>query len=184
MKNKWLFDLLPVILFFIAFKLANIYTATTIAIITSIGQIGWLLWRRRSVDTMQWISLAIIVIFGSMTLLLHDESFIKWKPTILYWCMAAGLAISSWLGKAPLRQFMGKQIRLPDPVWQRLDWLWCLFFSLMGGVNLWMAYHTSTDTWVNFKLFGTSGALLLFILAQGLYLGPHIQEDQSHETDS
>ena len=102
MKNKWLFDLLPVILFFVAFRLADIYVATAVAIATSAAQIGWLLIRRRPIDTMQWVGLVIIVVFGGMTLLLHDESFIKWKPTILYWCFAAALSVASLLGKAPL----------------------------------------------------------------------------------
>lgn len=184
MKNKWLFDLLPVILFFVAFRLADIYVATAVAIATSTAQIGWLLIRRRPIDTMQWVGLVIIVVFGGMTLLLHDESFIKWKPTILYWCFTAALGIASLLGKAPLRQLMGKQMRLPAPVWKRLDLAWCAFFALMGIVNLYVAYQFSTETWVSFKLFGTTGATLVFILAQGFYLSRHIQEDPSDETNA
>ncbi len=99
MKNKWLFDLLPVILFFVAFRLADIYVATAVAIATSAAQIGWLLIRRRPIDTMQWVGLVIIVVFGGMTLLLHDESFIKWKPTILYWCFTAALGVASLLAR-------------------------------------------------------------------------------------
>lgn len=178
MKNKWLFDLLPVILFFAAFKLADIYIATAVAIAASVLQIGWLLAKKRPVDTMQWVGLVIIVVFGGMTLLLRDESFIKWKPTLLYWSFAIALGGAALLGKSPLKQLMGHQMQLPDAVWKRLTLLWCAFFALMGVVNLWVAGQFSTDTWVNFKLFGTTGATIVFIIAQGFYLSAHLQEPQ------
>ena len=176
MKNKWLFDLLPVILFFAAFKLADIYIATAVAIAASVLQIGWLLVKKRPVDAMQWVGLAIIVVFGGMTLLLHDESFIKWKPTILYWSFAVALGVASLLGKLPLKQLMGQQMQLPEAIWKRLNLLWCAFFAIMGVVNLWVAWQFATDTWVNFKLFGTTGATFVFIIAQGFYLSAHLQD--------
>lgn len=175
--NKLLFDLFPVILFFVAFKLADIYVATAVAIAASIGQIGWLMLKKKTIESMQWLSLAIIVVFGGLTLLLQDEAFIKWKPTILYWSFAAGLLVASLLGKNPMRQLMGGQLQLPDQVWKTLNRLWLGFFLVMGAVNLKVAYAFSTETWVNFKLFGTTGLTLLFIIGQGFYLSKHIQED-------
>ncbi|MDO4682750.1 MAG: septation protein A [Lautropia sp.] len=175
--NKLLFDLLPVILFFVAFKVADIYVATAVAIGASICQIGWLILRKKPVEAMQWLSLAIIVVFGGLTLVLQDEAFIKWKPSILYWSFAAGILVATLLGKNPIRQLMGGQLQLPDPVWKRLNHLWLGFFLLMGAVNLKVAYTFPTETWVSFKLFGTTGLTLLFIIGQGFYLSRHIQED-------
>lgn len=180
--NKLLFDLLPVILFFIAFKVADIYVATGVAITASIAQIVWLKFiRKHPVEVMQWVGLAIIVVFGGLTLLLRDEDFIKWKPTILYWSFAAAILLTSLFGKNPVRHMMGQQLSLPDPVWKTLNHLWLAFFLLMGVLNLLVANHFPTDTWVSFKLFGTTGLTLLFVIGQAFYLGRHIKED-AHET--
>ena len=178
MKNKWLFDLLPVIVFFAAFKLADIYVATALAIVVNVLQIGWALLKKHPVGAMQWMGLGIIVVFGGMTLLLQDETFIKWKPSILYWSFAVGLLVAMAMGRSPLKALMGEQISLPEPVWKTLNLVWTIFFTLMGVLNLVVAWRFSTDTWVNFKLFGTTGLTLAFIIAQGFYLGPHLQEQE------
>jgi intracellular septation protein len=169
---KFLFDLFPVILFFVAFKVWGIYAATTVAIVATIAQIGYLKARGRKVDTMMWISLAIIVVFGGATLALHDETFIKWKPTVLYWLFAAVLAGSQLLfGRNLIRALLEpQQIALPDPAWRTLNWSWVAFFAAMGVVNLWVAFNFSTDAWVNFKLFGGMGLMLVFVVAQALFL--------------
>ena len=177
---KLLFDLFPVVLFFVAYKAANIYVATAVAIVASIGQIGWLLARRKRVEGMQWASLAIIVLFGGMTLLLQDETFIKWKPTVLYWLMGGALLVGQLiLKKNFIKTLMGAQITLPDTIWARLNWGWTGFFTTMGAINLWVAYTFDTDTWVNFKLFGSLGLMVVFIIAQALYLSRYVEEDAS-----
>ena len=174
---KFLFDLFPVLLFFIAFKFAGIYVATAVAIAATFGQIGWLKLRRRPVDTMLWVSLAIIVIFGGATLVLHDETFIKWKPTVLYWLFGAVLAGSTLLFRRNLiRKLMEEQITLPDRVWGQLNASWIGFFALMGAANLFVAYSFPTDTWVNFKLFGGMGLMLAFVVGQSLLLAKYIEE--------
>jgi intracellular septation protein len=174
---KFLFDLFPVILFFVAFKLADIYVATAVAIAATFAQVGWLKLRGRRVDPMLWASLGIIVVFGGATLALQDETFIKWKPTILYWLFAVVLAASELgFGRNLIRALLGEQLQLPDPVWRRLNWLWTGFFAFMGAANLFVAYTFSTDTWVNFKLFGGMGLMIVFVLAQGLFLAKHVQE--------
>src|SRR5882724_9074847 len=139
---KLLFDLFPVALFFVAFKLFDIYTATAVAIAATFLQIGWLKWKRRRVDTMMWISLVIIVVFGGATLALHDETFIKWKPTVLYWLFGAVIAASA-LGfrKNLIRAMLAEQIELPDAIWARLNLSWVAFFAFMGGANLYVAYN-------------------------------------------
>ena len=174
---KFLFDLLPVILFFVAFKLADIYVATGVAIAASFAQVGWLKLRGKKVEPMLWASLAIIAVFGGATLLLQDETFIKWKPTVLYWMFGLVLAGAALLFRRNLiRAMLSEQVQLPEPIWSRLNWSWIGFFAFMGAANPYVAYNYSTDLWVNFKLFGGMGLMLLFVLAQGLVLARHIDE--------
>lgn len=175
---KFLFDLLPVILFFVAFKLADIYVATGVAIAATFAQVGWLRLRGRRVDAMLWASLAIIVVFGGATLLLRDETFIKWKPTVLYWLFALVLGGSMLLfRKNLLRALLRAQIVLPDLVWARLSWSWTGFFAFMGAANLYVAYSFSTEFWVNFKLFGGVGLMLAFVVAQAIFLSKYIEQE-------
>jgi len=174
---KLLFDLFPVILFFAAYKLADIYVATAVAIAATAAQIGWVWLRQRKVDNMLWVSLALIVVFGGTTLLMRDEVFIKWKPTVLYWLFAAVLLIArQFFDRNLIRAMMAQQIRLPEPLWERLNIAWIVFFALMGVLNLFVAFNFDTDVWVNFKLFGAMGLMLLFILAQGVVLARHAEE--------
>ena len=177
--KKFLFDLFPVILFFVAFKFYGIYVATGVAIAATFVQIGWVWLRHRKVDTMLWVSLGVIVVFGGATLLLQSETFIKWKPTVLYWLFSGSLAVSALMFRKNLiRTMMEKQVTLPDPVWGRLLASWIIFFAAMGALNLYVAFNYSTDTWVNFKLFGGIGLMLLFFLLQGLMMAKHMQEGE------
>ena len=176
---KFFFDLLPVILFFVAFKFAGIYVATGIAIATTIGQVLWMWLRHRKVEPMQWVSLTIIVVFGGATMLLHDETFIKWKPTALYWLFSITLFVAELIfDKNLIRAMMEKQMALPDPLWRAVNFSWALFFLAMGALNLVIAYHYSTDTWVNFKLFGGMGLMVVFIVVQSLWLSKYIKQDE------
>jgi len=177
---KFLFDLFPIILFFIAFKVQGIYVATAVAIAASFGQIGWLWLRGRKIDAMLWVSLAIIVVFGSATLLLHDETFIKWKPTVLYWLFAVVLGASELLfHKNLIRKMLGEQIQLPEPAWRKLNFSWVGFFACMGVLNLYVAFNFPTDTWVNFKLFGGMGLMLAFVIGQSLFLAKYVEQKES-----
>ncbi|TAK92055.1 MAG: septation protein A [Burkholderiaceae bacterium] len=182
---KFLFDLFPVILFFVAYKIADIYTATMIAIIATVGQIGWVWFKHRKIDGMQWASLGLIVVFGGATLLLHDENFIKWKPTVLYWLFAVVLVGSALLFKKNLiRSAMEHQVQLPDAIWSKLNWSWAGFFAVMGTVNLWVARNFSSDTWVNFKLFGSLGLMLVFVTAQSYLLSKYIDSESPESSSS
>lgn len=203
---KFLFDLFPVILFFFMFKWgenhpdtaqslaqqflsafvsggatnvtqAPILLATALAIVATIAQIAYLLMRGRKVDTMLWVSLVIISVFGGATIYFHNETFIKWKPTVLYWCFGAALLVSQiFLGKNLIRLMMEKQITLPDNVWQRLSLYWAVFFGTMGLVNLYVAYNFSTAVWVNFKLFGFTGLMFAFVIAQSVFLSKYVKD--------
>ena len=176
---KFLFDLLPVLAFFVAFQLAGIYAATAVAIATTFVQVAWLKLRGKRVDAMLWASLAIIVVFGGATLVLKDETFIKWKPTVLYWMLGAVLGGAALVFRRNLiRAMLSEQVRLPDPVWNRLNWSWVGFFLFMGGLNLYVAFNYSTDLWVNFKLFGGMGLMLVFVVVQALFLARHVEDKQ------
>lgn len=177
---KFLFDLFPVILFFAAYKFADIYVATGVAIAATVAQIAWVHFRHGKVDKMLWVSLGLIVVFGGMTLLLRDPTFIKWKPTVLYWLFAATLLGSALvLRKNLIRAMLEQQVSLPDAVWLRLNLSWVAFFTVMGGLNLYVAYHYSEEDWVNFKLFGGMGLMFAFIVAQGLWLAKYVEEEKS-----
>jgi intracellular septation protein len=174
---KLLFDLFPVLIFFVAFKVYGIYAATAAAIGASFAQIGWLWLRKRKIDKMLWISLGVITIFGGATLLFGNPTFIKWKPTVLYWLFAVTLAAGALVFRKNLvRSVMEKQVSLPEPVWNRLLASWIAFFAAMGALNLYVAYNYSLDAWVNFKLFGGMGLMLVFVLLQGLMLARHVHD--------
>ncbi len=156
---KFLFDLFPVILFFIAFKIYGIFVATAVAIAGTFLQIGWAWFRHRKVDTMLWVSLVIVTFFGGATLLLQDETFIKWKPTVLYWLVACILAVGAlFMKKNLMKSLLSEQMQLPDVAWTRMNWSWVGFFTFMGFANLAVAYSFSTDAWVNFKLWAPRSA--------------------------
>jgi intracellular septation protein len=176
---KFLFDLFPVILFFAAYKFADIYVATGVAIAATVAQIAWVHFRHGKVDKMLWVSCGLIVVFGGMTLFLRDPTFIKWKPTVLYWLFATVLLGSAFLFKKNLiRTMLEAQVSLPESLWVRLNLAWASFFTIMGGLNLYVANNYSEADWVNFKLFGGMGLMFAFIVAQGLVLAKYIEEKE------
>jgi intracellular septation protein len=178
---KLLFDFFPIILFFVAFKFQGIFVATAVAIAATIAQIIWTKYRHGKVDTMLWVSFAIVGTFGGATLLLHDESFIKWKPTVLYWTFSVILLISDLLlHKNLMHKMLHEKIALPLHVWKRFNLSWSLFFAVLGFINLYVAFNYTTDEWVNFKLFGFTGLMLVFILAQGVWLARYVDEKKEH----
>lgn len=204
---KLLFDFLPIVLFFVVFKIAEgrpdeaaafatehfgalvaggtvtasvapVLLATLVVIVATFGQIGWLLARRKKIDTMLWVSLGLVTLLGGATVWFQNETFIKWKPSVLYWAMGLAFWLSqAMFGKNLLKVLMGGQLELPAPVWRTLNLMWISFFAFMGLLNLYVAYSFSTDAWVNFKLFGSLGLMLLFTLAQGLYLSRHMKAE-------
>ncbi len=175
---KFLFDFLPLILFFAAFKFAGIFVATAVAIAATIAQIGWSLARRRKVAAMQWTSLVIIVVFGGATLLLHDETFIKWKPTVLYWAGGGAFLASLAFGRNLIKSIMGAEIELPEPVWRRLSIAWGVFFLLAGALNLYVAYNFPTAVWVNFKVFGSLALIAAFVVAQSFWIARYLPDEE------
>lgn len=209
---KFLFDFFPVILFFGVFKWgeanqasahvlvsqylsgliaggavaasqAPIILATVVGIIATALQIGYLLMRGRKVDGMLWVSLGVIVVMGGATIYFHDDNFIKWKPTILYWAFGAALLVSQlFMGKNLMRKLMEENIKLPNNVWNKLGFAWAAFFFAMGLLNLFVAfvlYKADTSAWVSFKLFGFTGLFFVFVIGQGLLLSKYIEEEKA-----
>lgn len=177
---KALLDFIPIALFFIAYKLGDIYTATVAAIVASLLQVGVSRYQSGKFEKIPLITLASIVLLGGATLLFRNELFIKWKPTALYWTLAVVFFLSQFIGKKTLIQRAIEQnIQLPPRIWRQLNLSWALFFILMGIANLYVVYRHTTDTWVNFKLFGTMGLTLLFIIGQGIYMVKHQTHSKS-----
>lgn len=212
---KLLFDFLPIVLFFGMFKYAEghlewaaatatqwlgfmvqggqvgakeapVLLATVVVIVATLAQVAWLLVRGKKIDTMLWVSLALVVVMGGATIYFHDENFIKWKPTLLYWAMGGALAVGQLMGRNFIRSLMGhsmaksgsQEASVPDAVWHRLAWAWATFFLFMGALNLYVAMNFATETWVNFKLFGSLGFTIGFaILSTMLLLGPHMKDN-------
>ncbi len=179
---KAFLDFFPVVLFFIVFKLSDVFTATAVAILATVAQIAWLKYKIGKVETMQWVSLGVIVIFGGATLISHDETFIKFKPSVLYIVMSLALLIGEYgFGKNFLKQLMSAQVQVEDRVWRVLVNAWGLFFIGMSALNLWVAYHFDTDTWVNFKMFGGMGLMFVFVLGQAVYLAKYMKMQDTQE---
>jgi intracellular septation protein len=205
---KILFDLFPVIAFFLVYRLgksfpeqtaavvtgglgalavatdvpdlAAIVVATAVAIVATLLQVGWLLVRRQPIKPMLWLSAVLIVTFGGLTIWLQNEWFIKWKPSLLYWSFAAVLLGGQWLFRRNLLgALLGSELKLPNEVWDRLSYAWAAFFVFLGAANLYVAYHFSTERWVDFKTFGLLGLTLVFSLATGYYMARHLHEEPS-----
>lgn len=209
---KLLFDLFPIIVFFAVFKLGEmneaqayalatylaggfmadgglkpdqgpIILATLAAIVGSVIQVGYLKVRGKKVDLMLWVSFGVIVIFGGLTIYFHNETFIMWKPTIIYWLQAGAALIALLLFKKNLiRQIMETQIKLPDDVWDKLCLAWIGFFFTVGGLNLLAAFvifKDNTSAWVNFKVFGLTGLLFAFIIGQTVYMSKYMEEEKA-----
>ncbi len=205
---KILLDFLPIVLFFGMFKYAEgqpdwaaatatewlgfmvaggvvgpseapVLLATVVVIAATLLQIAYLMSRGQKVDNMLWVSLGLVTVLGGATIYFHSEAFIKWKPTVLYWVMGGALLVGQLLGKNGIRALMGQQMRLPEAIWSRVNLAWVAFFTVMGFLNIWVAYSFSTSVWVNFKLFGGIGLMLAFVLAQALVLGKYLQPEQA-----
>ena len=182
---KVFFDLFPVILFFIGFKLYDIFIATAIAIGATLALIVYSKARHGKVEKMLLINGAIISVLGGVTLLLHDKTYIMWKPTVLYWLMAAVLLISNqFFNKNLIQKMMGKMLNPPAQTWSKLNLIWVGFLVVLGVLNLYIAFNYSENTWVNFKLFGVTSMMFVFMIAQTLILKDYLIEPKEDQKES
>ncbi|NBX05596.1 MAG: septation protein A [Betaproteobacteria bacterium] len=178
---KLLLDFFPILLFFVSYKLSDIYTATAVLMAATTVQMAVIYLRERSLQTMHKVTLVLVLGFGAMTLGLHDERFIKWKPTVLYCGMALALAVATWVfKKSPIKGLLGSQLELPDPVWSRLNVAWVLYCAFMALANAYVAQNFTTEEWVDFKLWGYVFPVA-FILGQGIYISRHMQAKTDDE---
>lgn len=178
-QMQLLFDFFPVIAFFAAYKLADIYVATGVIIVAVLIQtaIQWV--QHRKLNPMHITSAVLVIVFGGLTLAVHDDEFIKWKPTVLNWLFALAFLGSQFIGREPIVQRLLKgNLTLDRPIWARLNMMWVAFFVVMGAVNLYVAYSFAENTWVNFKLFGMLGLTLVFVLIQGFWLSSKMPPEQ------
>lgn len=190
---KFLYDFFPLLLFFAAFKLYGIYVATATAIVASFVQVGFYWHRHRRFETMHLVTLTVIAVFGGMTLILKDPTFIKWKPTIVSWIFATAIFASHVIANRPLiAKLMGSQIELPEAVWWRLNVSWGLFFVVLGALNVYVAFYYGLDLeparreelWVDFKVFGITAMTLLFVIAQAFIMAPHLRDHDGQKMDA
>jgi intracellular septation protein len=184
--KKFLFDLFPLILFFIAFKFYDIFTATAVAMVAAVAQLMWLKLTGKAIEATHWINLTVIVVFGGATLLLKNDAFIKWKPTVLYWLFALILVGGRLFFKRNLMQkIMGDKVSMAPAVWDKMNYSWSAFFVVSGALNLYVAFsgHFTESQWVNFKVFGLMALLVVFVIGQSIWLGRHMN-DSSDSTDA
>ena len=174
---KILIDFFPILLFFGAYKWFDIYSATGVLMAATVLQMATIYAIDRKLQTLHKATLVLVLLFGTLTLALHDDRFIKWKPTVLYAAMAIALAVALWvLRKNFLKLMLGSQLDLPDAVWGRLNVAWIVYCAFMAAINGYVAAAYSTETWVNFKLWGYAFPLV-FIVGQGLYISRHLKPD-------
>lgn len=175
--KKLIVDFLPLIIFFAVFKFYGIYWATAAAIIGTLAQMLYLKATKQTIQPMHWLGLIIVVVFGGLTIYLQDETFIKWKPTILYWAFAVILLVGRLLFKRNfLKSLLGSQLELPGHAWDVLAAMWIVFFGFMGALNIYIAYRFATPVWVNFKVWWSMGLLIVFSILQALYMSRYLTE--------
>jgi intracellular septation protein len=182
---KFLYDFFPILLFFIAYKMYDIYVATAVAMVAAAVQTLGFWLKHRRFEKMHLVTLGLLLVFGGLTLLLHDPVFIKWKPTVINWLFAIVFLGSHWIGDKPLvERMMSHAIQAPLPVWLRLSWMWVIFFVGIGLLNLYVAFNYSEEAWVNFKLFGMLGITFAFVIGQAFYLSRYIEDHKKVEEES
>jgi intracellular septation protein len=182
---KLLVDFLPILLFFVAYQLTDIYVATGVLIVAALAQVCWIWLRQRRIEKLPLITAGLVLVLGGATLALRDPLFVQWKPTLVNWLFALAFLGSHVIGqKTLLERMLGGQLELPTPVWVKLSFAWALFFFAMGVANLYVAYTFTENAWVNFKLFGMMGLTLLFVLAQAVYMSRHLETDDIPSEES
>lgn len=176
---KQLLEFIPIILFFIAYKLYDIYVATAVVIVATIIQVAITWLKYRKVEKMQWITLGLIIVMGGATIYLQNENFIKWKLTIIEWLFGLAFLGSQFIGeKTFVERMMGANLELPVTIWKRLNLIWSAFFIGVGSLNLYVMYSFNTDDWVTFKTFIVPGLMIVFIILQMIYLYKYLPETE------
>ena len=181
---KQLLDFIPLIIFFAVYKLHDIYAATGALMATTLLQMIVLWFMYKKLERSQLITLALVLVFGAMTLFFHNENFIKWKVTVLYAAFGSALWASQFLFRQPLlKKMLGKELVLPDTVWNRINFSWGLFFWILGALNVYIAFYLPTEIWVDFKVFGVLGLMLVSTVLTGVYIYRYLPSNNQQEQD-
>ncbi|MCS3457772.1 intracellular septation protein [Aeromonas sp. BIGb0405] len=176
---KQFFEFIPLIVFFAVYKMVDIYAATGALVVVTGLQLLYSWLRYRKVEKMQLFTFILVGFFGGLTVFFHDDSFIKWKVTVINALFALALLIARYgFGKNLIKQMLGKELQAPDPIWDRVNLAWAGFFALCGLLNLYVAFNLPQEVWVNFKVFGLLGLTLVFTLLSGVYLYRHMPAEQ------
>lgn len=176
--NKMLNDLLPAIVFFTVYKVYDIFYATAALIIITITQVIWEYIKYRKIAKAQILVAVLVTVFGGATLYFHDEEFIKWKVSIINWLLGFGLIVTTYIMKeTPMEKMLKDSVNLAHKQWKMLNNVWGAYFVMLGTINLFVAYFFSTNTWMNFKLFGMIGLTIAFMVIQMIYLSKHMKDD-------
>lgn len=180
---KQLIDFIPLVIFFIIFKFVDIYYATGALMVATVLQVIALQLIYKKVEKGNWITLALVLVFGAMTLFFHNDVFIKWKVTVLYAAFGLALWISLLMKKPMMKQLLGKEMQLPEVVWNRITFAWGLFFWIVGALNVYVAFHLSTETWVDFKVFGVFAMMIVCVIATGIYIYRYLPQHQEQDKE-
>ena len=179
---KQFFEFIPLIIFFAIYKMVDIYAATASLMVTTGLMLAYNYFKHGKAEKMHVITFLMVLVFGGLTLILHDDTFIKWKVTVVYALFAIALLVSQLLFKKPIiKQMLGKEISLPDNIWNNLNTAWALFFAALGALNIYIAFNLPQEVWVNFKVFGLLGATLAFTILSGIYLYKYLPKETTKE---
>ena len=174
---KQLLEFIPILLFFIAYKVYDIYIATAVVIVATIIQVAFAWFKYRKIETMQWITLGLVIVFGGATIILHDEQYLKWKFSIIEWLFGLAFLSSHFFGKKTfIERMMSSNLTLPANIWQRLNFSWASFFISVGFINVYVMYNYNTDDWVTFKTFIAPALMVVFMVLQISFLYKYIPD--------
>jgi intracellular septation protein len=176
---KTIIELFPVVFFFAAFKLTNdMFKATAVAIVCAVLQVGLMKWQKIQIKPIHWFSAGLVIILGGISIYVHNPMFLKWKFSVLEWCLGAAILIGQFaFNKNMLKLLLGQELTLPDGVWKKLGLMWAAFFIFLGILNIYIAYQYDDAVWVNFKTYGSLGLTMAFMLVQSLWISRHMQDD-------
>jgi len=179
-----LLEYLPLIIFFIVNKFADVYWATGSLIVTSAIQLGYYRFKKEKIPTRHWIIFTLVLVFGGLTIYLHDDAFIKWKVTIINLFFAIALIVSNHVFKKNIiKQFLGESLTLPENIWTKLNLSWAIFFAFIAGLNWYVAFNFDLETWINFKVFGLTGLMFAFSLITILFLHKYMPVEEEKVVD-
>jgi len=176
----------PLVIFFIINSIAGIYWATGSLIVAACVQIIYFKIKKEKIPAKQWIIFALIVVFGTLTIYLQNDAFLKWKVTIINTFFASALIVSnSFFNKNIIKEFLGESLSLPENIWSRLNLAWAMFFLFCAGLNYYVAFSYDLDTWVNFKVFGLTGLMFIFSITSILLLYKYLplEEDEPEKSE-